>query len=98
MKTDQDLIVVTDWEAVEKDDFYLSKDWVENNPESVKQARKLQKEGKLFVAYIVSAVSYCIYKQMDSNQIFIDEDGNEIMHCETAIIGDEHQDRWAYNE
>ncbi len=94
MKTDY--VVVTDWEKVEKDDFYLSKDWEEEYPEEVKQARELQEEGKLFVAYIVAAVNFAIYSQMDAAQIFIDRGGNEILRCETAIINREKMTRWEY--
>jgi hypothetical protein len=87
-----DYIMVTDWDAVEKDDFYLSKEWEENGgKENVRRARKLQKEGNLFIAYVVLAVHYCVFRQMDAHQIFIDKDGEEVLPCENVIIDDNHK-------
>jgi hypothetical protein len=94
MKNSQNEVIVTNWEKVEKNDFYLSKDWAKENADGVKAARKLQKEGNLFVAYTVPAVNYCVYRQMDAFQIFIDEEGNEIMDCESAIIEDKQKEVW----
>ena len=94
-----DLIVVTNWEEVEKDDFYLTKEWEkEVGKENIKRAKALQKEGNLFIAYIVTAKDYCIYGQMDSDQIFIDDKQNEILRCETQVIGDDLEDKWEYKE
>jgi len=91
------LIVVTNWEKVEKDDFYLSKEWEEEaGKENLKRAKKLQKEGKLYIAYIVNAKDYCIYGQMDSDQIFIDEDQNEVLRCETQVIHTDFEDKFGY--
>ena len=93
----KDLIVVTNWEEVEEDDFYLSDDWIGEVDEYViEEARKLQKEGKLFYAYIVKAMDFAIYGQMDSDQIFIDEGMDEVMHCETQIIDTDFRDKWEY--
>lgn len=90
-----DTIIVTDWEKVEKDDFYLSKEWLEDaGEEQMKEARRLQKEGKLYIAYEVGAVHYAIYTQMDASQVFIDSDGDIIMTCEGAVIGNDHKERW----
>ena len=94
-----DLIVVTDWEEVEKDDFYLTKDWGKDvGQDNIKRAKKLQKEGGLFIGYIVSARDYCIYGQMDSDQIFIDIKGNEVLRCETQIINNDFADKFSYDE
>ncbi len=91
----QDYIAVTDWEKVDKDDFYLSKYWEKKAGKgNIKQARKLQKEGNLFYAYIVPAVHYAIYTRMDAQGILIDSDGNEIVSCESAVIGNKHQEKW----
>jgi len=92
-----DLIVVTNWEEVEKGSFYLSDDWMrEVGKETIQKARKLQKEGDLFYAYIVGAKDFAIYGQMDSNEIFIDRDMNEVMSCETQVIDTEFTDRWEH--
>lgn len=85
-------ILVSDWEKVEKDDFYFSREW-EVKEDNVKQARKLQKENNLFIAYLVDAVSYAIYSQMDAQQVLIDRDANIVLHCESAVIGNSHQHR-----
>lgn len=84
----EDLIMVTNWRLVDDDDFYLTDEkWAEDEGEEiVENARKLQAEGDLYEGFIVSAKDYAIYKTMDSHQIFIDQDGNEIMSCEGSII------------
>lgn len=81
------MILVTNWEAVDKDDYYLSKDWIENGgKENIKEARKLQKNDELYEAYIVNAVDYAIYYQMDARKVFINSDMDVILNCESAII------------
>ena len=91
--TENNIIMVTNWEKVEADDFYLTDEkWAKNvNPEDLQLAKELQADGKLYLAYTVSAVHYAIYKTMDASQIFIDDDGNEILSCESAIIEDKHK-------
>ena len=92
------LILVTDWEKVEKDDFYLTSDLEENeNKKRIKNAKELQKEERLYIAYIVKATSYAIYKQMDADKVFIDGDDNVILHCETATIDNDHGHRIEFN-
>ncbi len=86
-----DLIIVSNWEKVEKDDFYLSDEWIkEAGKDRIKEARKLQKEDNLYEAYIVSAKNYAIFNQMDASQVFIDNDGSIILHCESVVINSEH--------
>ena len=88
------LIIVTDWEEVEKDDFYLSKDWEkEVEREEIEIAKNYQKAGGLYIAYIVNARDYCIYGQMDSDQVFIDSEGNIILRCETQVINTNFEDK-----
>ena len=94
-----DLIVVTNWEEVDKDDFYLSKDWEkEVGKDNIKIAKNYQKAGGLYIAYIVNAKDYCIYGQMDSDQIFIDEDQNVVLRCETQVIHTDFEDKFGYEE
>ena len=89
------LIVVTDFEKVPEDDFYLSDEWAENcSIDNIVELREMAKEGELFIAYVVDAKIYAIYHQMDASQIFIDFDNNEVMSCESAIIGNKHEDVW----
>ncbi len=94
---DKDYIMVTDWDLVEKDNFYLTKDWEENGgKENVEEARKLQKENKLFYGYVVEAKNYALYYQLDANEIFVDQDGNEILSGESQVIGNDHKHREEY--
>ena len=58
---------------------------------------ELQKENELFYAYTVPAIHYCTYVQMDSQQILIDKEGNEIISCESAVIDNKHSDKWKYD-
>ena len=96
----QDLILVSNWEKVPTDDYYLSADWQTSNGESdetMAEANKLAKQGQLYYGYIVPAVSYAIFKQMDSNQVLINDDGEVIINCETAIIDNQHEHREEFN-
>jgi len=88
------LILVTNWEKVEDDSFYLTDKWIENgDKEAIEKARELQKESSLYEAYIVDAKNYAIYSQMDADQVFIDSDDNIILHCESAVINNNHEHR-----
>jgi len=91
----EDMILVTNWEKVDKDDFYLSKDWARHTDgkETISRAKKLQREGNLFYAYIVPAVNFAIYKQMDAQGVLIDNDASVIVECESDVIGNEYQHR-----
>jgi hypothetical protein len=94
-----DLIVVTNHEPVDKEEFYLSNEWGKNaygRLDEVKQARKLQKEGKLYHAYVVRAKDYALYWQMDADEIFIDDNDDEVLRAESSVIGNEHSHKWEY--
>ena len=91
----RDFIIVTDMEPVEKSNFYLSKEWEKNtDKDTMRKARRLQRQGCLFVAYRVAAVTYAIYSQMDAGQIFIDDNKDEVMQCESEVIGNDFHDAW----
>jgi len=87
--------MVTNWEKVDSDNFYLSDEWSDRTGEhdAIQTARELMNEGKLFTGYYVRACDYAIYYQMDADEIFINEDGDEIARCESAVIGNEHEHR-----
>ncbi len=99
METYNEYVMVTDWEKVEVDDFYLTdKGWAENlHPDNLKQAKELAKDNGLYIAYVVPAVHYVIYLQMDARQIFIDGDGDQIMSCEGVVINNKHKRCFSYN-
>lgn len=90
---ENNLIIVTDWEKVEADDYYLSKEWAEHTGEDLKEARKLQKQGELYVGYLVDAKNYAIYWQMDADMVLIDSDCNIIVFGESHVIGNNHEHR-----
>lgn len=94
-----DYVMVTDWDKVDADDFYLTdKQWAENlHPDNLRQAKAMQADGKLYIGYVVAAVNYVIYHQMDARQIFINEDGDEIMSCEGEVIGNSHKEHFEYS-
>jgi len=91
-------VIVTDWEAVDEDDFYLQDDWgVKHHGMSKKTMaglRRQAKNGKLFKAYRVAAVTYCVYREMDAQSLIINEDREELIEGEGAVIGNEHKDVW----
>lgn len=92
MQKEKDLILCTSWERVAGDEFYLSYEWEREESENIKKGRELQKEGNLYYGYIVPAVDYAIYLQMDAHQVLIDNDFNIIVNCESAVI-DNKQDK-----
>ena len=95
----ENLILVTNWEKVEKDNFYLTDDWKENEDiESIRNSRELQKDGNLYLAYIVNATSYAVYTEMDADQVFINSDAEIMLRCESAIIDNNHKHREIYEE
>ena len=96
--TENNLILVSDWEKVEKDDFYLSDEWKEREGDlEVDKARDLQKENNLYAAYIVDAKNYALYSQMDADQVFINNDNDIILRCESCIINNNHKHRIEYD-
>lgn len=99
MKTYNEYVMVTNWEKVDADDFYLTDEgWAENlHPDNLKQAKAMQVDGQLYIGYIVPAVHYAIYKQMDARQIFINKDGEQQLSCEGVVIGNEHSHAEEYD-
>ena len=92
-----DYVMVTDWEEVDVDDFYLSEEWTSGaGEENMVRAKELQAAGQLYIGYVVLAVHYAIFGQMDSSQIFIDRDGDEIMTCEGAVIDSPKKQAFEY--
>ena len=89
-----DIIVVTNWERVSPDDFYLSREWEESSGYAVYGLKARAKRGELYIAYEVPAKSYALYVQMDASQIIIDREGNHVLSCESAVIGNEHKTKW----
>lgn len=87
--------MVTDWEKADADDFYFQYDWLlkaqGKTKREAQQIRKQARNGELFEAYEVSAVSYLEYSQMDSEKVFIDKDGEVIVRGESAVIGNKHE-------
>lgn len=95
----KEYVIVTNWEEVETDNFYLTdKGWAKNiDKETMERAKKLQAEGHLYYGYVVSAVVFLTYKQMDAGEVFINEDGECIMECEGEVIDNEYEDAFAYS-
>ncbi len=93
----QKYVLVTDWEHVAGDDFYISYKYTGEEKETIKEARKLQREGKLYYGYIVEALAYCVYYQMDSHAVLIDKDSNVIINCESSVINNQHKHREEFN-
>jgi len=95
---DEKYVLVTDWDLVDEGSFFLTDEWFEDGgKESVLEARKLQKNDKLYVGYIVQALSYCIYRQMDAEEVLINRDGDVIVHGESQVISNNHDHREEYN-
>lgn len=91
-----DMIIVTDWDKVDKDDFYLSNEWLDEIGTKCRQKelKKMARNEELFLAYEVAAVAYAIYSRMDASQIFIDGDGDIVLDCESVMIGNSYRKVW----
>ena len=85
------MIVVTDFDVVDVDDFYLTDEKWTENIEDIKELRELAKDGQLYYAYEIDAENYTIYQQMDARQVFIDDTDDIRMICEGEIIGNRHK-------
>ncbi len=87
------MIIVTDYDKVDIDDFYLTDEkWIKDNGvDDIEELRELAKKGELYYGYEVDAENYAIYKQMDSGQVFIDVDDTIRMICEGEVIGNSHK-------
>lgn len=84
----RDFIIVTNWDKVGKDDFYLSDKWGEHEGVSdlVEEARKLQAKDGLYEAFIVGGVSYLVYRQMDADRVFVNDNCEVLLRCESSVI------------
>ncbi len=86
---EDNLILCTDWEVVEEDDFYLTDKWAKEmdyDKEVMKEAREMAKNKKLYCGYIVDAKKYAIYYQLDASQVLINNDMDIIINCESSVI------------
>ena len=93
-------VLVTDWEKVDTDDFYLTEKWrksVGDTKEKFAELKEMAKNGHLYTGYVVEAKNYCIYAQMDAHKVFIDTDMDKMLSCESAIIGNNHKKRIEYS-
>lgn len=91
--------MVTDWEKPNELDYYFTDEWMKRegkDEEEIEAIRRHYNEGDLYEAYIVKALDYCVYYQMDADKVFIDGDMNVLLQAETAIIGNNHDKRIEY--
>ncbi len=90
------MIIVTNWDKIDINDFCLTdEDWAKNNDiEDIEELRELARNGELFEAFEVEGETYALYSQMDSTQMFIEQDQTVRMICEGTVIGNKHQDAW----
>jgi len=93
-------IIVTDWEKVDVDDFYLSDEWISEigNKKRQKELKEMAKNDNLFEAFLVDGSNYAIFKQMDSQKVFINSDKETMLHCESAVIDNSHEEKWIDDE
>lgn len=94
-------ILVTNYEPVENENFYLSDEWGQSNYgrlDEVKEARESQNKNQLYYGYIVKAVDFAIYWQMDAQEVFINGDRDVIVQCESSFIDTEfsHKEEYEY--
>ena len=80
-----DKVIITNWEEVVINDFYLSNQW-NCDPQLRKKLMKMANDNELYVAYIAFAVHYCIFQAADCLEVFIDDNWNVLLECETYPI------------
>jgi len=96
----EDLILVSNYEEVENDDFYLEEEWLKEEcktKEEIKEIKEMQKEGKLYYGYIVSALTFALHNQMDAQQVIMDKDANVLIDCESQVIDNDFEFKEQYN-
>ena len=90
MSDTPDMIIVTEWEKIKPNNFYLTnRNWLaEKEADVVKKAVELQKQGGLFFAYLCEAVDFCVYDRLTATEVFINKDCEVIMEleCDGAVI------------
>lgn len=93
-------IVVTDWEEVEVDDFYLSDEWISEigSKEKQKELKEMAENNEIFEAFLVDCCNYAVFQQMDSQKVFIDSSRNILLHCESTVIDNDHEEKWKDDE
>jgi len=93
-----DYVIVSDYEKVSPDSFYLTDEWLKTECPclTAQQIRAMAENGELFEAFIVGASTYCTYQRMDAHKVYIDRDGDVVLHCESAIIENDHLRREKY--
>jgi len=82
-------ILVSNFDKVEKENFYLTNEWgkkIYGRLDEIKEARKLQEKGNLYYAYIVPALSFAIYWQMDAQEVFINSEMEVVLEGESSVI------------
>ena len=91
-------IIVTNWERVSEDEFYLSDEWLGKSLDleqgEAQKIREQAKNNELSYAYIVPALSYALYWQMDAQQVFVDPDFNVVVTGESSVI----DTNWSYKQ
>ncbi len=86
---EDNLILCTNWEVVEEDDFYLTDDWAKEmdyDKDTMKEVKEMTKNKSLYYGYIVDAKKYAIYYQLDASQVLINDDMDVIINCESSVI------------
>lgn len=93
-------IVVTDWEEIEVDDFYLSDEWISEigSKENQKELKEMAENNKLFEAFLVDGSDFAVFIQMDAHKVFINEDKEIMLHCESAVIDNDFEEKWKDDE
>lgn len=89
---DDKYIIVSNYEKADVDDFYLSDEWLgkeqDLTQEEAQKIRNEAKEGRLYEAYIVKALDFAIYWQMDAQKVIIGSDLDDVrVWCESSVIG-----------
>ena len=97
-----DMLLVTDWEVADEDDFYLEDEWLIKamgyTTKEAHELREMAKNKQLFIGYEVPAKSYALYSMMDATQVFIDRNRDVRVRGESCVIANNHEDKWEVGE
>ena len=90
-----DMIIVTDHDKVEKDSFYLTdEEWRRDHADEIE---KCEAAGdSLYCGYLVGSTTYCVFRQMDAMEVYINFEGEILMECEGEIIESNHKTAFEY--
>lgn len=94
-----ELILVTNFEKADYSHPLLADDWLKEQGKTEEECIDIAQwstHGILYEAYIVPAMNYCIYHELDAQEVIIDRKRNIISEGGTQIITNNYTHKYRY--